>query len=247
MNWPLEGAFLENFVWKTCCCCHIFCYFSRAQSASFSLVPKFRRVHFYLGPLAVGRHCWPRLWRQRPRCPSWQWLAQSSWKLSEVGIAWGAEMFSSLLLSSGLWPKSRVHLPWPVCSLVLCVPSGLGAARVRSLFKEARARAPCIVYIDEIDAVGKKRSTTMSGFSNTEEEQTLNQLLVEMDGEYPPWLLLRGEKSFQLFLNSPFLVGFHCLCLLFQNLILMLICILFFSNLRSAPFLDLTTCHRWGL
>ncbi|EHH60658.1 hypothetical protein EGM_12075, partial [Macaca fascicularis] len=60
------------------------------------------------------------------------------------------------------------------------VIGGLGAARVRSLFKEARARAPCIVYIDEIDAVGKKRSTTMSGFSNTEEEQTLNQLLVEM-------------------------------------------------------------------
>lgn len=64
-----------------------------------------------------------------------------------------------------------------------CIHSGLGAARVRSLFKEARARAPCIVYIDEIDAVGKKRSTNMSGFSNTEEEQTLNQLLVEMDGE----------------------------------------------------------------
>uniref|UniRef100_G1S0P0 SPG7 matrix AAA peptidase subunit, paraplegin n=1 Tax=Nomascus leucogenys TaxID=61853 RepID=G1S0P0_NOMLE len=62
------------------------------------------------------------------------------------------------------------------------VIGGLGAARVRSLFKEARARAPCIVYIDEIDAVGKKRSTTMSSFSNTEEEQTLNQLLVEMDG-----------------------------------------------------------------
>uniref|UniRef100_A0A8C9XUE6 SPG7 matrix AAA peptidase subunit, paraplegin n=1 Tax=Sander lucioperca TaxID=283035 RepID=A0A8C9XUE6_SANLU len=62
------------------------------------------------------------------------------------------------------------------------VIGGLGAARVRSLFKEARGRAPCIVYIDEIDAVGKKRSTNMSGFSNTEEEQTLNQLLVEMDG-----------------------------------------------------------------
>ncbi|XP_045362646.2 mitochondrial inner membrane m-AAA protease component paraplegin isoform X1 [Camelus bactrianus] len=62
------------------------------------------------------------------------------------------------------------------------VIGGLGAARVRSLFKEARARAPCIVYVDEIDAVGKKRASTTSGFSNTEEEQTLNQLLVEMDG-----------------------------------------------------------------
>lgn len=40
------------------------------------------------------------------------------------------------------------------------------------------------MYIDEIDAVGKKRSTNISGFSNTEEEQTLNQLLVEMDGKY---------------------------------------------------------------
>lgn len=63
-------------------------------------------------------------------------------------------------------------------------PTGLGAARVRSLFREAQARAPCIVYIDEIDAVGKKRSTNISGFANAEEEQTLNQLLVEMDGQY---------------------------------------------------------------
>lgn len=71
----------------------------------------------------------------------------------------------------------EMFLVWLIGSV-----SGLGAARVRSLFKEARTRAPCIVYIDEIDAVGKKRSTNMSGFSNTEEEQTLNQLLVEMDG-----------------------------------------------------------------
>lgn len=58
---------------------------------------------------------------------------------------------------------------------------GLGAARVRDLFKEARKRAPCIVYIDEIDAIGRKRSGNSFG-SNLEEEQTLNQLLVEMDG-----------------------------------------------------------------
>ncbi|XP_072013734.1 mitochondrial inner membrane m-AAA protease component paraplegin-like isoform X2 [Amphiura filiformis] len=58
---------------------------------------------------------------------------------------------------------------------------GLGASRVRSLFKEARKRSPCIIYIDELDAIGKKRSTSSVG-SSGEEEQTLNQLLVEMDG-----------------------------------------------------------------
>ncbi|XP_077502737.1 SPG7 matrix AAA peptidase subunit, paraplegin isoform X3 [Amblyomma americanum] len=59
---------------------------------------------------------------------------------------------------------------------------GLGAARVRDLFKEARKRAPCIVYIDEIDAIGRKRSNVGAEGSTGEEEQTLNQLLVEMDG-----------------------------------------------------------------
>ena len=56
---------------------------------------------------------------------------------------------------------------------------GVGASRVRDLFKQAREKAPCIIFIDEIDAIGKNR---MSGFSNDEREQTLNQLLVEMDG-----------------------------------------------------------------
>ncbi|XP_063986247.1 paraplegin isoform X2 [Diachasmimorpha longicaudata] len=61
---------------------------------------------------------------------------------------------------------------------------GLGAARVRDLFKEARKRSPSILYIDEIDAIGKKRSGSGSsmGGANRESEQTLNQLLVEMDG-----------------------------------------------------------------
>ena len=57
---------------------------------------------------------------------------------------------------------------------------GMGAAKVRDLFKQANQKAPCIIFIDEIDAIGKKRDT---GFgSNDEREQTLNQLLTEMDG-----------------------------------------------------------------
>ncbi|MCL2213931.1 MAG: ATP-dependent zinc metalloprotease FtsH [Treponema sp.] len=58
---------------------------------------------------------------------------------------------------------------------------GVGAARVRDLFKQARGKAPCIVFIDELDAIGKSRINNISG-GNDEREQTLNQLLVEMDG-----------------------------------------------------------------
>ncbi|MFA7430488.1 MAG: ATP-dependent zinc metalloprotease FtsH [Rhodospirillaceae bacterium] len=59
---------------------------------------------------------------------------------------------------------------------------GLGAKRVRDLFKRARDQAPCIVFIDEIDAVGRARGGSGGGAQNEEREQTLNQLLVEMDG-----------------------------------------------------------------
>ena len=58
---------------------------------------------------------------------------------------------------------------------------GVGASRVRDLFTKARKSAPCIVFIDEIDAVGRKRGSGQGG-GNDEREQTLNQLLVEMDG-----------------------------------------------------------------
>ena len=58
---------------------------------------------------------------------------------------------------------------------------GMGAAKVRDLFKQANEKAPCIVFIDEIDAIGKKRDTGGYG-GNDEREQTLNQLLAEMDG-----------------------------------------------------------------
>lgn len=57
---------------------------------------------------------------------------------------------------------------------------GMGAAKVRDLFKQAKEKAPCIVFIDEIDAIGKKRDGQIGG--NDEREQTLNQLLTEMDG-----------------------------------------------------------------
>ncbi|OZC08275.1 hypothetical protein X798_04754 [Onchocerca flexuosa] len=60
---------------------------------------------------------------------------------------------------------------------------GLGASRIRNLFKTAKKIAPCIIYIDEIDAIGRKRSQSeATGGGSREEEQTLNQLLVEMDG-----------------------------------------------------------------
>lgn len=58
---------------------------------------------------------------------------------------------------------------------------GVGASRVRDLFEEAKKKAPCIVFIDEIDAVGRQRGAGLGG-GHDEREQTLNQLLVEMDG-----------------------------------------------------------------
>merc|ERR1719379_2576930 len=63
---------------------------------------------------------------------------------------------------------------------------GVGAARVRDLFDEAKKNAPCIIFIDEIDAVGRQRAGGggggMGGGGNDEREQTLNQILTEMDG-----------------------------------------------------------------
>ena len=58
---------------------------------------------------------------------------------------------------------------------------GVGAARVRDLFEQSKRNAPCIVFIDEIDAVGRQRGAGLGG-GHDEREQTLNQLLVEMDG-----------------------------------------------------------------
>src|SRR5437016_9063055 len=59
---------------------------------------------------------------------------------------------------------------------------GVGASRVRDLFEQAKRNSPCIVFVDEIDAVGRKRSSGQGGGAHDEREQTLNQILVEMDG-----------------------------------------------------------------
>ena len=58
---------------------------------------------------------------------------------------------------------------------------GVGASRVRDLFQDAKKNAPCIIFIDEIDAVARRRGSGLGG-GHDEREQTLNQLLVEMDG-----------------------------------------------------------------
>ncbi|MGE4481885.1 MAG: ATP-dependent zinc metalloprotease FtsH [Acidocella sp.] len=62
---------------------------------------------------------------------------------------------------------------------------GVGAARVRDLFEQARAQAPAIIFIDELDSLGRARNAAISGGGNDEKEQTLNQLLAEMDGFDP--------------------------------------------------------------
>lgn len=103
-------------------------------------------------------------------------------KVPKGALLLGPPGCGKTLLAKAVATEAQVPFLAMAGSEFVEVIGGLGAARVRSLFREAQARAPCIVYIDEIDAVGKKRSTNVSGFANAEEEQTLNQLLVEMDG-----------------------------------------------------------------
>uniref|UniRef100_A0A673WWV7 Mitochondrial inner membrane m-AAA protease component paraplegin n=1 Tax=Salmo trutta TaxID=8032 RepID=A0A673WWV7_SALTR len=116
------------------------------------------------------------------RCSGVLLTPDLSWQFPKGSLLLGPPGCGKTLLAKAVATEAQVPFLAMAGSEFVEVIGGLGAARVRSLFKEARARAPCIVYIDEIDAVGKKRSNNMSGFSNTEEEQTLNQLLVEMDG-----------------------------------------------------------------
>jgi cell division protease FtsH len=100
---------------------------------------------------------------------------------------------------------------------------GVGASRVRDMFEQAKQNAPCIIFVDEIDAVGRKRGMGFSG-TNDEREQTLNQLLVEMDGfdtkegvillaatnrpdVLDPALLRPGRFDRQIVLSNPDIIG----------------------------------------
>ena len=78
---------------------------------------------------------------------------------------------------------------------------GVGASRVRDLFKKAKEKAPSIVFIDEIDAVGRKRGGKFSG-GHDERESTLNQLLVEMDGFSTDSNVIVLAGKILLFINS---------------------------------------------
>src|SRR5215210_8739590 len=82
------------------------------------------------------------------------------------------------LLAKAVAGESGAHFISQSAASFVEMFAGLGAARIRRLFAEARRHAPCIVFIDEIDAVGGERGAD----NNSEREQTLNQLLVELDG-----------------------------------------------------------------
>ena len=105
-------------------------------------------------------------------------------KLPKGALLVGPPGTGKTLLAQAVAGEAKVPFFFVSGSAFVEMFVGTGAARVRDLFKEAAEKAPCIVFIDEIDAIGKKRDATGIG-SNDEREQTLNQLLAEMDGFDP--------------------------------------------------------------
>src|SRR5699024_10112034 len=149
-----------------------------------------------------SRSSWP------PPIPAPRWRPTAS--ISSTKMMQGAFSFACL-------NRSRTREA-PTPTIV-----GVGASRVRDLFKQAKENAPCIIFVDEIDAVGRQRGAGMGG-GHDEREQTLNQLLVEMDGfngregvilmaapnrpdVLDPALLRPGRFDRQIPVSNPDLVG----------------------------------------
>lgn len=102
-------------------------------------------------------------------------------KVPKGALLLGPPGCGKTLLAKAVATEARVPFLAMAGSEFVEMLGGLGAARVRDLFQEARKRSPCIVYIDEVDAIGRNRSGN-NWVESSEEEHTLNQLLVEMDG-----------------------------------------------------------------
>jgi cell division protease FtsH len=100
-------------------------------------------------------------------------------------LLYGPPGTGKTLLAKAVAGEAKVPFFFASGSEFVQIFVGIGASRVRDLFKKAREKAPCIVFIDEIDAIGRARSTNLQAGSNSEQEQTMNQILTEMDGFKP--------------------------------------------------------------
>ncbi|XP_013396935.1 paraplegin isoform X3 [Lingula anatina] len=101
-------------------------------------------------------------------------------KIPKGALLLGPPGCGKTLLAKALANEADVPFLYMAGSEFVEMIGGLGAARVRDLFKDAKKKSPCIIYIDEIDAIGRKRGGVSGG--NEEEDHTLNELLVQMDG-----------------------------------------------------------------
>lgn len=111
-----------------------------------------------------------------------QKYAQIGAKLPKGALLVGPPGTGKTLLAKAVAGEAKVPFFSQSGSAFVEMFVGMGAARVRDIFKEAETKAPCIIFIDEIDAIGKSRENAGMPGGNDEREQTLNQLLAEMDG-----------------------------------------------------------------